>query len=195
MMEELAHHILDIARNSVEAGATRLEITVEEDTQSGVLRFVVGDNGPGMPEHVRRRMLDPFFTTKSGKKVGLGLPLLQMAVQRCGGHLEVSSAPGQGTTVVATFPYYCWDRPPLGDIPRTVVGLLAGSNQVDLCYRHVYNGQVFELDTVEIRLRLGGIPLQTPEVLLWLRQHLAESINNLCGGGEDGQNRLACRAG
>ncbi|WP_243113709.1 ATP-binding protein [Desulfofundulus salinus] len=183
MMEELAHHILDIARNSLEAGATRVEITVEEDPASDVLRFSVIDNGSGMPPYVLRQLTNPFFTTKSGKKVGLGLPFLQAAVERCGGDLEIKSDVGLGTTVVATFPYYCWDRPPLGDMPRTIVSLLVGNGHLDLCYRHIFNGQSFELDTREIRSRLKGISLDTPEVLIWLRQYLTESLSILSGGG------------
>ncbi|MGB9826309.1 MAG: ATP-binding protein, partial [Desulfofundulus sp.] len=82
----------------------------------------------------------------------------------------------------ATFPYYCWDRPPLGDMPGTIVSLLVGNGHLDLCYRHILNGQSFELDTGEIRSRLKGIPLDTPEVLLWLRQYLAEGLSILSGG-------------
>ncbi|SHE54498.1 Histidine kinase-, DNA gyrase B-, and HSP90-like ATPase [Desulfofundulus australicus DSM 11792] len=192
MLEELAHHILDVARNSLEAGATRVEIVVEEDPAGDLLRFSVVDNGSGIPPYVQRHLTNPFFTTKSGKKVGLGLPFLQAAVERCGGNLEIKSEVGRGTKVTATFPYYCWDRPPLGDMPRTIVSLLAGNGHLNLCYRHIFQGQSFKMDTAEIRSRLKGIPLDAPEVLLWLRQYLEENLDILFGGGD---HEVARRAG
>ncbi|MGQ9557555.1 MAG: ATP-binding protein [Desulfurispora sp.] len=191
-MEELSWHIMDIARNSLEAGATSLKIVVDEQTDENQLRFMVQDNGPGIPEHIQKRLLDPFFTTKTGKKVGLGLPLLQAAVERCGGHLEIGSRPGRGTSVTAIFPYYCWDRPPLGDMPRTLTGLLAGQESLHLCYRQTYNGRVFVFDTAEARKYLHGLPLTTPGVLVWLGRYLGEGIKSLYGGGMD---EIARRAG
>ncbi|WP_018084279.1 ATP-binding protein [Desulfurispora thermophila] len=191
-MEELSWHIMDIARNSLEAGATYLKIVVDEHTADNQLRFMVQDNGPGMPDYVQKRLLDPFFTTKTGKKVGLGLPLLQAAVERCGGSLEIWSRPGTGTRVTAVFPYFCWDRPPLGDIPRTLTGLLAGQESLHLYYRQTYDGREFIFDTAEVRAYLQGLPLVTPGVLVWLNQYLGEGINSLYGGG---RNEIARRAG
>ncbi|OAT85724.1 ATP-binding protein [Desulfotomaculum copahuensis] len=193
-MEELAEHILDIARNSIEAGATRLTIAVAEDTEENYCCLSVVDNGAGMARELVRRLMDPFFTTKSGKKVkvGLGLPLLKDAVERCGGRMEVHSAPGRGTRVTAEFPYHHLDRAPLGDIAGTIATLLAGNNHLDIFYRYNFNGREMYLDTREIRARLRGVPLDTPEVLIWLRQYLSEN-EEILHGGEDYE--IARRAG
>lgn len=191
-MEELSCHILDIARNSIEAGATRLSIVVAEDPEEDFCLFSVADNGSGMSGRLVRRLGDPFFTTKSGKKVGLGLPLLQDAVNLCGGRLEIYSRPGRGTRVTAVFPYHHLDRAPLGDVAGTIIVLLAGNEHLDICYHYSFAGRDMHLDTRKIRARLKGVPLGVPEVLLWLRRYLVESEEILRGGGEI---EIARRAG
>ncbi|MBE3589109.1 MAG: ATP-binding protein [Thermoanaerobacteraceae bacterium] len=191
-MEELAYHILDIARNSLEAGATAINITVEEDTEQNICRFTVADNGWGMSPQMLRRLEDPFFTTKSGKKVGLGFPLLRAAVEQCGGEMLIESKPGEGTRVCAAFPYNHVDRAPLGDMAQTICTLLAGNSHVDLKYTYIFNGRQVKLETQEIRKRLKNVPLDHPTILLWLRQYLTETTQALHGGDD---YEIARRAG
>jgi len=178
-VEDLSQHILDIAFNSLEAGATDLTITVREDTVANILAFGVLDNGRGITQNDIPKITDPFFTTKKHKRVGLGVPLLQEAVQRCGGNLEIKALPRKGTSVTAVFPHDHLDRAPLGDITGTLIALITGRQPVNLTYRHKYNNRNFLFNTRKLCIHLGAIPLQTPEVLVWLQNYLDENIANL----------------
>ncbi|MCG8400418.1 MAG: ATP-binding protein [Firmicutes bacterium] len=188
-MEDLAQHILDIAINSLEAGATRLEIVLREDIAANVLSFKVLDNGRGISESDVPKMLDPFYTTKKHKSVGLGIPLLQETVSKCGGTLEISALPNRGTRLKAAFPHDHLDRAPLGDIAATLVAVIAGNGLLELKYSHHYNKKLFTFNTSDLKPRAGGIPLQTTEVLGLLAEYLTANITELrrenieeCGG-------------
>lgn len=178
-MEDLAQHILDIAINSVEAGATGIEIHVREDTAQNVMEFIVRDNGRGIRENELPKVMDPFYTTKKHKRVGLGIPLLQEAVQRCDGKLEIKALSRRGTQVRAVFPHNHLDRAPLGDIAGTLITLLAGHAALHIKYSYQYNGKVFYFDTKEFITRLQGIALQTPRVLTFLEDYLNHNISDL----------------
>ena len=182
-MEELSCHILDLARNSLEARATNLEITVTENPEENLLEFQVRDNGRGIDEKDISKILDPFYTTKESKKIGLGIPLLSEAVKVCGGSLTIKPLSPGGIEITAGFPYHHLDRAPLGDLPGTISVLLAAGNSFNLIYRHRYNRKTFILNTKEIRLQLGEVPLTTPAVLNWLQEYLNINIRNLRGGG------------
>ncbi|MFZ5633321.1 MAG: ATP-binding protein [Bacillota bacterium] len=183
-MEELSQHILDVALNSLKAGATRLEIFVREDIPANVLEFRVRDNGHGMAKEYIEKMQDPFFTTKKNKRVGLGIPLLKEAVERCGGIFKIRTSPTVGATVTAKFPYDHLDRAPLGDIAGTLSVLITSSQSIQIIYRHYYNDKAFFLDTGELESTLGGIPLHTPEVLVWLKDYLNRNIAVLKEAGK-----------
>jgi signal transduction histidine kinase len=132
-MEDVSLHILDIVENALRAGAKHIVIRLAQRKQADRLVLEVIDDGKGMNEETKRRSLDPFFTTKPGRRVGLGLPLLAQAAEEAGGTLEVESAPGQGTRVIATFGLSHIDRKPLGDINRTLYCLEATHPEV--CFR------------------------------------------------------------
>ncbi len=132
-MEDVSLHILDIVENALRAGAKHIVIRLAQRKQADRLVLEVIDDGKGMNEETKRRSLDPFFTTKQGKRVGLGLPLLAQAAEEAGGTLEVESAPGQGTRVIATFGLSHIDRKPLGDIKKTLHCLETTHPQV--CFR------------------------------------------------------------
>lgn len=178
-MRELALHILDCLENAVEAGATRIALTIEEDTARDLLTITVEDNGRGMPPELAERVLDPFVTTRTTRHVGLGLPLFAAAAERTGGRLTVHSVPGQGTVVQATFGLTHWDRAPLGDLPATLLAVLLAQQPVELVYRHRVDGREFVCDTAELRAVLGEVPLSHPRVREWLREYLSEGIAGL----------------
>ena len=178
-MDELSQHILDLAYNSLEAGATSLAITIREDTAANVLEFIVRDNGRGIAAEDVPRVLDPFFTTKDRKRVGLGIPLLQEAVDRCDGFFEIEAQPLAGTTVRALFPHNHLDRAPLGDISSTISVILAGNRSLNLTYTHHYNGGTFCFETEEFKHMLGDIPMHRPDIMVWLEKHLAREIVDL----------------
>lgn len=175
-MRELSLHILDVLENSIEAGATRIELLIEEDLEKDFLRIVIRDNGRGMSEELARQVLDPFFTTRTTRHVGLGLPLFAAAAERCNGELRIQSKPGVGTTVLATFQHNHIDRAPLGDLAGTLMAAILSEREVDIHYKHTADGQAFELDTAEVRRVLGDVPLSHPKVRQWLASTLAEGL-------------------
>jgi anti-sigma regulatory factor (Ser/Thr protein kinase) len=175
-MRELSLHLLDVLQNALEAGSTQVEVSIDENLADDRLTIEVRDDGRGMDDEAVRRVLDPFFTTRTTRHVGLGLPLFAAAAQRCDGDLIVDSAPGRGTTVTATFRHSHLDRAPLGDMPGTLLAFLlhGGEDTPRLYYRHRVNGETFELDTTAMQAELGGIPLSYPPVRAWLRDFISE---------------------
>lgn len=184
-MEDLALHILDIARNSVEAGATRVEIRVDEDAAQNRLRIAVTDNGRGMDEATASRATDPFFTTRRTRVVGLGLPLLRQAAEAAGGGLTLASAPGSGTRLEARFELGHVDRAPLGDVETTVLVLLASHPDVDLDWTHRRGSREYSLAAADLRAALDGASLASPAGLALVRsavRHGEESLARPEGG-------------
>jgi len=141
-MEDLSLHILDIAENCVAAAAQEISILIDEDSAKDRLYLEIRDNGEGMEEETRSQVLDPFFTTRTTRRVGLGLPLLAQAARDSGGGLEVDSAPGVGTTVRAEFQLSHPDRKPLGDVAATLGAILAGRPELSVCFRYTKDGEV-----------------------------------------------------
>ncbi|MBN1933991.1 MAG: sensor histidine kinase [Anaerolineae bacterium] len=183
-MRELALHILDIVENAIMAHARRIELFVIEDWDADLLTLRVQDDGCGMDVETVRRVRDPFYTTRTTRHVGLGIPLLAAAAGRCAGRLDIESAPGQGTTIVATFRHSHIDRAPLGDMTSTLIGILMRGEPFDLRYTHRVQGsrtspKTFEFDTAELKLELGDVPLTYPDVREWLREFIAEGEQEL----------------
>ncbi len=175
-MRELAQHITDLLENSVAAGARRVEITVEEDPRTDRLTVRVSDDGRGMAPETVQKALDPFWTTRTCRRVGLGLPLLAATAQRCDGSLEIASEPGRGTSVTARFRHSHIDRPPLGNLQATLVDALVGHPDVLFQYRHTREENGFELDGTALREELQEVPLSHPRVLRWLEGYIAEGL-------------------
>jgi signal transduction histidine kinase len=143
-MEDLSLHILDIVRNSIAASAGEVRILIEEDTVKDALSLEVSDNGKGMDAETRKRALDPFFTTKAARRIGLGLPLLAQAAREAGGSIEVDSAPGKWTTVKAVFRLSHPDRKPLGDIQGALGTILAANPELILVFEYRKNAEPAE---------------------------------------------------
>ncbi len=150
-MEDLSLHILDIVENSIRAKASRIEIKVIEDSGKDLLTIEIKDNGEGMDEETVKKVIDPFFTTKSTRKVGLGLPMLRQTARESGGDVEIESKVGRGTRVKATLGYSHIDRKPLGNMGKTLTTLIVGNPEVDLIYEHKRDGATYRLDTKKIR--------------------------------------------
>jgi hypothetical protein len=174
-MKELSLNILDVSQNSISAGATALDITVTS-SGDGILTITVADNGCGMSPEFLARCTDPFTTTRSTRRVGLGLPLLRLAAEQAGGNLDINSQLGKGTVVTARFREDHIDCPPLGDLAGTISILIQGApDTLEIVYTHRTPAGMFRLDTRELRKILGrDIPLSSPEVSAWIRDYLAE---------------------
>jgi anti-sigma regulatory factor (Ser/Thr protein kinase) len=183
-MLELALHVLDILQNAVEAGATQVELTIVEDEAADRLTVTVTDNGRGMDEETLRRVLNPFYTSRTTRHVGLGLPLFAAAAETAGGELTIRSQPGLGTAVEATFQLSHPDRQPLGDMAATLLAFLLARGAPELRYAHRVVGgsgskREFSFDTGAIRAELDGMPLSEPVVAQWLAEYLAEGEQEL----------------
>jgi len=176
---ELSLHILDVLQNSIEAGADRIELCIDENSEEDTLRITVHDNGRGMSRDMAQRVLDPFFTTRTTRHVGLGLPLFAEAAARCNGRLEVDSTPGLGTTVSTTFQLSHIDRAPLGDLVSSLMAVILSNQAVELYYGHRVDERSFELDTQEIKDALGPVPLSHPRVREWLQATLQDGLDSL----------------
>ena len=175
-MKELSLNILDVAKNSVSAGASQIDIFLYEDAE-GKLALTIKDNGCGMSEETLKGVTDPFYTTRTTRKVGMGLPLLKMAAEQTGGEMKITSSDKEGesgTTLTAVFDTKSIDFMPIGDIVSTICILIAGSPDIDFDFRDVTPQRAVELKTAELRQVLGDISLAEPEVQMWIKGYLDE---------------------
>lgn len=177
-MQELALHILDLFRNAVEAGARTVYVAVREEPAADRLEIEVRDDGRGMSPEQVRRACDPFYTTRSTRRVGMGLALLKAAAEQAGGGLRIESAPGRGTRVLATFRLGHIDRAPLGDMPATLQVMVAEPG-VGVEYEHRVGDRVFRFSTRELEERLGAEARTDAAVLSWVGAHIREGEESL----------------
>ncbi len=179
-MKELSLHILDIMMNSVEAGAHLVQLNLVEDLDKDLYTIEIIDDGKGMSAELVKNVLDPFVTTRTTRKVGLGLSLFQTAAQLCGGDISIESEPGKGTQVKAWFIHSHIDRAPLGDITSALMAILLAENPIDLVYRHILGKKEFVFDSREVKAELGGeIPFSHPQVRDWIMESLREGETDL----------------
>jgi len=177
IFRDLSQHILDIAENSITAGAALLHLTIEEDSGIDGLSIVIRDDGRGMSTEMVAQVTDPWVTTRSTRKVGLGIPFLKQVAEMCGGEFGIVSAEGEGTTTRATFQLSHIDRPPLGDLTGTLLCIVVGSPGLDVVYHHHTGEGDYDIDTRDIREVLGDdVPLSDPEVLAFIRGALTEGL-------------------
>ncbi len=181
-MRELALHIMDLIENGLNAGATLVELTVEEDRSAHRLAVHIRDNGRGIPETLVNEVLNPFFTTRTTRRVGMGLSLFREASRRCEGSFDLKSEEGKGTEVSATFRLGHIDLAPLGDMGSTLSCLIIGNPGVDFLYRHLVDDRVFELDTRKVKVQLGEAHINEPEVVQYIGALVNESLSELGAG-------------
>jgi anti-sigma regulatory factor (Ser/Thr protein kinase) len=178
-MLELAEHILDIAENSIRAGAGTVEIVINEDSVKDLLTIEINDNGSGMTKKEIKKVEDPFYTTKTVRRVGLGIPLLANAAEMAGGSLRLKSAKGKGTKLTATFALSHLDRQPMGNITTTMLTLIAGNSEVDFIYKHRHNDRQFALDTRKIRKEIEDVRINHPEIIKYIRGVIDEGLREI----------------
>lgn len=176
MLEELSDHILDIAMNSVRAGASNISISVVGQADTDLLSINIADDGKGMDKEMLESVSDPFYSTKAGKKIGLGVSLLKGATEICDGQFHMTSTPGTGTKVEAVFPIHHPDVPPLGNVKETMLLLCVTNPDIRFCFRYSLDGKEFKLDTKEINEILGGLPINNPEVVTFLTRYMDDRL-------------------
>ena len=180
-MLELALHVLDIAENSSRARSSLIEITIVEDLERDIFSLEIKDNGQGMDAQTMEKALDPFYTTKKVRRIGLGLPMLKQAANTAQGRFSLQSQVGKGTVVHAEFKHSHIDRQPLGDIAGVITMLILGNPDIDIIYTHRKDGNTYILDTRELREGLGDVPLNNMEVLNLIRDNIKEGLEELNG--------------
>jgi len=181
-MLELSMNILDIVENSTRAGASLIQIGITEDRKNDTLRIEITDNGEGMEADTVEKALDPFYTSKTVRRVGLGLPLLSHAAKITGGRCTIESQKGEGTTVTAVFGYRHIDRQPLGDMPATMTTMIVGNPGVDFVYRHLCDGVSYILDTREVKNELEDVPIDHPMVIQFVKENIRDGLKGIGAG-------------
>ena len=180
MMRDLSMHIMDIVQNSISAGARKIEIVVEDPPEaSEFFLFSVKDDGCGMDEEMVKKVRDPFSTSRTTRKVGLGIPMLEQTCTQCGGELELKSEVGIGTYICAKMCAGNMDRPPLGDIANTVLALAVSNEDLDIIFKQMRGEKEYVFDTAQIKEILEGVPFSEPEILGWLKENLVEGVASI----------------
>ena len=178
-MLELSMHILDVVQNSLAAGSTRVEIRIQEDLRADLLMIEVQDNGRGISEAMLPRVTDPFVTSRKTREVGLGLPLLKEAAERCEGGLQVYSEKDRGTRVVVRFRLDHFDRAPLGDMGETMGILISANPEVDFLYEHRVGQRIYVMETRQMRQVLGPVGFDDPAILDFVRQDIQMGLKKI----------------
>jgi hypothetical protein len=178
-MQDLSLHILDVVENAIASHASHVSIRITEDPDKDQMIVEIEDNGDGIPPHLVQKVVDPFFTTRTTRKVGLGLSLLQQAAQACEGDLQVESQQGKGTLVRANFRYNHIDLKPLGDMASTMITLIVGNAQMDFQYMHRKGDKTFCIDTVELKRELDDVPIDHPKVVQFVREEIHKGLQEL----------------
>lgn len=178
-MKELSLHILDIVQNSIRAKATTVEIQIQEDLKENKLEIRIQDNGQGMEQEFIDKVKNPFATTRTTRKIGLGIPLLLEACKRCNGNLEIKSEKEVGTIIKVYFDYDHIDRAPMGDIVNTITMLLLSSPEIRYIFTYIVNHRTFTMDTDEVKKILEGVPINDLTVIHWMKEYLEENLRDL----------------
>ncbi len=178
-MRELSLNILDIAQNSIAAGASLTEIVVKEDTEKKELLIGIYDNGKGMTKEQVENVIDPFFTTRTTRKVGMGIPLFKMAAEQTGGSFSITSELGIGTKVEAVFKTDSIDFTPIGDMGSTISTIVSMNEDKDFIYIRSVDEREFRFSSADIKLILEGVPLSEPSVIMWIEGYIKEQTDEL----------------
>lgn len=178
-MKEISMHILDIAMNSVKANATLIEIIIEDSIKNNLLKIFIKDNGKGMSEEVKNKITNPFYTTRTTRKVGLGIPMLKEACERCNGQLLIDSHLSIGTTVFCSFERDNIDRAPLGNMGDTIMTIINSIDDCELIYTHKTDAGKFVLKTMEVKNIIEDMDIKDNNILLWIKEYINENIEKL----------------
>lgn len=181
-MTEISLNVLDIANNSIRANSSLIEIVIQIQRDLDTLKITISDNGCGMTEEQIRQVEDPFFTTRTTRKIGLGVPFFKMAAISTGGSFHIESTPGAGTTVTAVFRLSHIDRMPLGDMNSTIHTLITLNPHIDFLYSYLFDDKHFTLDTRVFREILNEVPFNNPEVSAYIKEYLAENQSETDSG-------------
>jgi len=179
IMKEISLHILDIIENSISAKATIIKLRIFEDIKNNLLTVMIEDNGKGMSKEMLSIVLDPFVTSRTTRRVGLGLSLTKQAANQCDGDLVIDSKENEGTNVLITFQYDHIDRAPIGNMADTIVSMIIANENIDYEYIHKLNDKEFIFSTKEIKESLAGVSITEVDIIAWVKEFVEEGIENL----------------
>jgi anti-sigma regulatory factor (Ser/Thr protein kinase) len=182
-MKDLALHILDITQNSITAGASLIEIAVDENHPGNMISISIRDNGRGIPAAMLAQVTDPYTTSRTTRKVGLGIPLFKQSAEQTGGSLQIESEPGKGTTTTARFGADHIDLPPWGDMAGVIILMVAANPKLEFLYIHRSKSGEYIFDTSEIKTTLEGVPIEEPEIRKFLKEMIEDNLREIkaCG--------------
>ena len=175
-MKELAMHVYDLMENSTAANSTEVKLTIRDSLKDNIYAFTIEDNGKGMTPEFMAKVTDPYTTSRTTRKVGLGLPLIKMNTENCGGGMKLQSEVGKGTRLDFWFQHNHWDRPPMGDLAGTIVMLCAAHEDIHIIYKHITDEGEFVFDTDEIHEALDGMSMNDVKVMGWLKDMVHENL-------------------
>ncbi len=178
-MRDLSLHILDIIQNSVAANASLIEISIHEDVEKDLLKITIKDNGKGMSKEFVKIATDPYTTSRTTRKVGLGIPLLKQNAERTGGSLSITSELGKGTILEATFIPSNIDCLSLGDIAGVIALTVSGNPLINFIYNHNINGNLYTFNTKEVKEILEGISIAEPSVCRYLKEMIQSNLEEI----------------
>jgi hypothetical protein len=178
-MRELSLHILDIVQNSIAAEAKNIYIEIYEESSSNIFRITITDDGKGMDEETLNRVNNSFISSRTTRKIGMGIAIFRAAAEIAGGSLVVRSSPGKGTTVTAAFERNNVDRMPLGDIAETIIVLIMRAKDIEYTYHHIYNGRDFIFSTNNIKEIIEDLPIDNYEILQYIKKYINENLMEL----------------
>ncbi len=181
-MKDLSLHLMDIIQNSVSAKSTKITVSINADIKRDELEIKIADNGCGMDEDLLKRVLSPFATTRTTRKVGLGIPLLADSARLSGGNLSIDSVKNKGTVLSACFKISHIDRIPMGDMAETMAMVILANPEIEFELNLANNSEVFTLNTWEVKEKLGEVPITNLEVIGWIKDFINSGINSIFGG-------------
>ncbi|MBP7507546.1 MAG: sensor histidine kinase [Prolixibacteraceae bacterium] len=181
-MTELSLHILDIVQNSITAQASLISIIIDEDIKNDKYIISIVDNGTGMDSETLNKVTDPFYTSRTTRKVGVGISLFKQNAEQAGGSFNIESTPGAGTSVTAIFGHSNIDRPILGDIAGTMTLLIGANPQIRFIYEHKTPVSDFQFDTEEVKSELEGVPINHPDIIKILKELIEENLKLIEAG-------------
>jgi hypothetical protein len=176
-MKDFSEHILDLVQNSIRAKATLIEVSVTESKISNLYWIGISDNGTGMNEETLKQVADPFYTSRTTRKVGLGIPLFKQNAELTGGSFKISSVQGKGTQISAGFVNNHLDRLPVGDLVGTYMLLISANPDLNFLITHTTDSGIYIFDTREVKSLLGDAPINDPSVRTFLKEMIQENIN------------------
>ena len=178
-MKELSLHVYDLMENSIAAKASLIELTIIDSLKDNIYSFMIKDNGKGMSQDFLAKVTDPWTTTRTTRKVGIGLPLIKMNTELCGGGMNIESEVGKGTTLGFWFQHDHIDRAPMGDLAGTIVMLCAQHEEIHYIYRHITDEGEYTFDTDEVKEALDGMSMNDINIIKYLKEMIQENLKEI----------------